>query len=568
MNSANSCAEDIISKNGFKELKFAHKIIGCNLQKHFQDTVNYNSNMKNNLIKDIEIKEQQLHQRIFYKKNNKKIGYIEVFQNPSLSYAHQISEKITFLFENYDKNNEKIDPNKCFGFRFYDNKNNFCTLLKSDDQDEDNYYFLEKLEKEDNEFYNKEIDCFKIIFDALFSRYIIKNNEDEIKFDFPLIIERPIYEILGFSYAVMFKSNEKFKFHKIHSIDAISDVDFTSYIEKENDDTKLNVIPILFDGHISTLFFTDYNNKRDFKLSDPGHIHSKNYGNSISINPFMFTENMHRNLSILPNHKLQSFNSCSLWYYCQILCLLNYNEKIQTKKYNDAKDFEDSLNNSNFYYDCFNYYQYLMKFNKKLIIINPPELFDDHDYFYVLSNKKYLTDNIKIHKFCFLNQFVDFIELIYLKTGQYLTYKPGINEMKTFREQNEELLDFIIFLNYNLNFLELKANKDTSVIQILGNYLEEINDIRQKFVVTAIRYLSALAQIDVSTKTLEFYDSAVAKKKKINGKYLYEILSEAEEIMKDFREIKDKIEVEFNLYSLNITNKILFPIVGVLYKSK
>ena len=38
--------------------------------------------------------------------------------------------------------------------------------------------------------------------------------------------------------------------------------------------------------------------------------------------------------------------------------------------------------------------------------------------------------------------------------------------------------------------------------------------------------------------------------------------------MEQFRQNKKYIEDNFNLYSLDITGKILFPIVGILYKSK
>ncbi len=44
---------------------------------------------------------------------------------------------------------------------------------------------------------------------------------------------------------------------------------------------------------------------------------------------------------------------------------------------------------------------------------------------------------------------MDFIKLIKIKTGQDLIFKPGISELNKFREQNEELVDFIIVLEYN-----------------------------------------------------------------------------------------------------------------------
>ena len=82
------------------ELKIANKVIACDLQKTIQGTMKFTTQKETNLIQDIENKEHKLHQRIFYKdetKNN--VGYIEVFQNSFLSYAHELSENISFLFE-------------------------------------------------------------------------------------------------------------------------------------------------------------------------------------------------------------------------------------------------------------------------------------------------------------------------------------------------------------------------------------------------------------------------------------------------------------------------------------
>ena len=146
--------EETVSKIENPEIKISNKIIGCNIQKYFKGTAKYNPSINNNLIQEIIIKEQKINQRIFYKDDNKNIGYIEVFQNPSLSYAHQISENISLLFENDSKENTRINADKCFGFRYYDINKNYCTLLKSDDSDEDNYYFLEKNKEENNNFYD------------------------------------------------------------------------------------------------------------------------------------------------------------------------------------------------------------------------------------------------------------------------------------------------------------------------------------------------------------------------------------------------------------------------------
>ena len=548
------------------ELKIANKVIACNPQKTFQGTMKYTTQKETNFIQDIEIKEQKLHQRIFYKDEPKNtVGYIEVFQNSFLSYSHELSENISFLFECDSKDNKRIDSEKCFGFRYYDLNNNYCTLLKLNDENEDDYFFLEKLDIKDNKFYDKDLDCFKIIFDSIFSRYK-KLIKDEDNFEFQLIMERPLYEILGFSYSILSRKTDKFKFHKIHTINLMTDTDITSHIGIEEAEAKLNIMPILFDGHISLLFFYDEKGKRNFILSDVSQIHCKLKGNSFSINPFIFSGNIRKNLEIYPKRKIQAFNSCSLWYYFQILCLINYNEKIQTKKYNDIKSFVDSIKNSSFYLDCFNYYQYMMGFEKKLIEINPIKTFDEEDYLYFVS--KITNFSIKIHKFCFLNQFINFNEFMELMTGYSLKCFYGLDALNMFRTQNEELIDFILYLSYNINLLELNTKKDIEVINSLKKQEEMLSNTRKKFVNSCDEFLSGLIKIDNSTKNLEQYNSTEAKKFEFDGKYLYEIYKEAKMNFKDFQERKNKIEEEYDLYPLDLTAKILVPIVGFLYKSK
>ena len=188
----------------------------------------------------------------------------------------------------------------------------YCTLLKTKDGTEDDYFFLEQLNEKSNDFYNENLDCFKIIMYSIFSRY--NKNKSNDNFDFQLIVERPLYEILGFGYSILSKSNEKFMFHKIHSIDVIADNDFTSHINNENDRAKLHILPLLFDGHISLLFFYEENNKKNYILSDPSQVHARFKGNSITVNPFLFPENIRKNLTLFPKSKIQAFNSCSLWF--------------------------------------------------------------------------------------------------------------------------------------------------------------------------------------------------------------------------------------------------------------
>ena len=516
----------------------SNKIVSCDRKKIFNGTTKYIKNEQNIKIKEIKKNEIKLHQRIFYINNEKEneIGYIEVFQNSSLFYSHQIRENISFLFECDSQNNQKIANTKCIGFRYYDLNDNYCTLLKSNDNNDD-YYFLEKLEENDNPFFDKELDCFKIIFDSIFTRYK-KHKKNNTIFDFPLIIERPLYEVLGFSYSIIYKRIDKFKFHKIHSINIMTDEDFTSHIPKLNDKTIINIMPIYFDGHISLLFFTEDNNKRHFLLSAPSHVICKPYENQVSINPFIFAKNLRKNLSIYPKLKIQTFNSCSLWYYFQILCLINYKEEIQKIKYKEAKDVIKSITDSSFYLDCFNYYQDIMGFNKKLIEFNPSKFFDDDEYFYYISKGRYSIDNIKIHKFCFLNQFVNFIELISLVANRVLKFSPGINELNEFRTYNEELIDFYIKLNYNANFLELNIKKDVKILKRLEKEIDELKEIRNKFIKLCNDFLTVLIKIDISVKDLVWYNSDISKQDK-NGKYLEDIYNEIKDIIEYFHDKKN-----------------------------
>ena len=551
-----------------KTLKVVNKIFGCNIEKCFKGTCEYIPNFQNKLIQDIIFKEKNIHKRIFYKNINE-VGYIEVIQDPSLVYAHEICENITFLFERSEEDNTAINENKCFGFRYYNNlKNKYCTLLKENGDNENDYFFLENLEKINNEknlFFKPNLDCFEIIFDGIFSKY---KKESNIFKDFPLILESPIYEILGFYYSVLSKSTEYFKFHKIHSINILNEVDFTSHIKKNNNELILNIMPLLFDGHISLLFFIDDEEMRHFILSDPGHIHFKSNGDYCIIDPFIFPSDMRINFDLFPKQKIQKCNSCSLWFYFQILTLINYNNDIQSKKYVNAKDFVKYIEDSQFYFDCLNYYIFIMRFGKKLIEIKPKTLFEEEDCFYIVQKSAKFLDNIKINIFSFLNQFIDIIKIVKLLSCQDLSNKPGIRELNFFMENNEEFINFLSLLNYNFNFFYLNIKKDDITPKVFESLIEQIEDIRKNFIENCLEFLLELSKISKSVKSLVSYSSEEANKVKENGNSLEEILEIINVNIKEFNKRKKIIENEYTLYSLRIIGQKLFPILGVLYRSK
>ena len=121
-----------------EEPKIIDKVISCDINKCFNDTKVYKFNQPNNLIKDINDHDKKEHKRIFYK-DSTNVGYIEVFQNPQLASPYKTSSKISFLFECFDNEKLIVDQKKCFGFRYYNTKNEYCTLLKIGN--EDIYFF-------------------------------------------------------------------------------------------------------------------------------------------------------------------------------------------------------------------------------------------------------------------------------------------------------------------------------------------------------------------------------------------------------------------------------------------
>jgi len=544
-----------------EEPKIINEVFGCDIEKCFMGTNKYKQD--DELIKDINNEEIKERKRIFYKKGGI-VGYIEVFQNPKLVFANEFSDKISFLFECIDNEKLIIDQNKCLGFRYYNTKNEYCTLLKIGNKDIDDYQFLEKMENIPNAFYDKDLDCFSIVYESIFSKY----KKEKGAFN-KIIKEGPLYEIMGFSYAILFKSNQFYRFHRPHTIDIMNIKDFTSHIIPGNDDKILNIQPILFDGHISILFYVDKSGKRGFILSDPSHVHSQRIGKQSYIDGFIFPKNMRKMMQVFPPKKIQKFNSCFLWFYFQMLILINYNSNLQ-KKYDTSKDVIKSIFNMDIYFECVNYYQNMFGLDKNLIEINPMSNLSDNDFIYSAPKEEIFSlEKVRINIHGFLNQFVDLIQLFELKTGQEISYKIGFEEIGILQNYYEDFIDFIILLNYNLNFLHLNSFKDdkSSFTKFLESTIKKMNSLKEYFISDCINYFIDLAKnkydidkdadIDIDRKKLHII---LEKKRKI-----YEV---AENYYKKYENLKESTENKVRLYPLYITSKILFPFVGILYNSK
>ena len=209
----------------------------------------------------------------------------------------------------------------------------------------------------------------------------------------------------------------------------------------------------------------------------------------------------------------------------------------------------------------------MIKFNKNFIEIKSKIDLSDSDYIYSIPKKEYKhLDVVRINKFGFLNQFVDLVELFELKTGQDISYKTGFEELQTFQNYYEDFIDFILLLNYNLNFLTLNGEKDdnSNILTFLESALEKMQSIKSCFINDCLQYFTKLINDnkynnDFETNPEDFHITVENKKK---------ILIAAKEYYSKFEKLKNNIEEKVKLYPLSITSKILFPIVGVLYNYK
>ena len=544
-----------------EKTKIAEKMIGCDLDKCFKGTIPYNPNNKNTLICDIVEPEKKVFKRIFYNNTNNNIGYIEVFQNPNLSFAYHVSNHISFLFESLDPKNQEIDENKCFGFRYYNSKNEYCTLLKIGNDDADEYKFLEKIEDNGNIFFNNELDCFEIVYEAIFSKYKNKNS------DFNFILgECPLNEIQGFAHAIILKNNDNFRFHKPYSLNEMDIKDFTTNIKTESNKKILHIMPILFGGHISLLYFVDEGKRRAYILSDPSHYHSKRSKEISYIDEFIFPRKMRESMILLPQKKIQKFNSCSLWYFFQCLILINHDKKIQNL-YEKPGDGIKSIINNTIYKECLNYYESLFGFEKPLIKIEPDIKNIDDDYLYFIREEGFrAVKNIAINKKAFLNQFVDVNIMIELLTEQDLSYLDGFGEIKIFQNHFEEFVDFLLLLNYNLNFLYLNWSKDdkSRSTRVIESAISRIKYLNETFLNNCLDYLNKFAK---ERRYLYNMDNSIVKYRERKAEK-EKIIKLTDELNTEYEELKNEVEGKMKLYPPNVTSKILFPVIGILNNSK
>ena len=87
--------------------------------------------------------------------------------------------------------------------------------------------------------------------------------------------------------------------------------------------------------------------------------------------------------------------------------------------------------------------------------------------------------------------------------------------------------------------------------------------MRDNFINSCINFFSSLAKVDKEAKNLERYDSQNLKTKKIEGKYLYEIIDKINDMINDFQQKKDIIEKKYDL--LEPQGKFLLKISDLIF---
>ncbi len=281
-------------------------------------------NLKNN-FNDIEMKITNGFRRFKSKINNS--GYDEIFLTEKQKIFAGISPQISFIFPI----GNRITENR-IGFRFYNsnplesNENvPFFTLVQKYKR---KFIILEKnsdiQDFNEKNFIDDQLDCFEVIYNIIKNKYINKKDEFEIVYPFSLV------ELLGFCYAVKEKKFETFEILEPYFPD-----DFDASTKTENfipNVEKAYLEPLLCNQHVSLLLFGFNKNLcRKNIIID----FSSNHYESIKKYDPIFKIEMNSNLLKFPSKKIQLGQSCSLWFICSLLTIIeNENPQIKFKEKN------------------------------------------------------------------------------------------------------------------------------------------------------------------------------------------------------------------------------------------
>ena len=259
-----------------------------------------------------------------FKSKEKDSGYDEIFSNEDSELFGGISNQISFLYPIGIRGYQNR-----IGFRYYkydplSTKADipYFTLVRNGIRQ---FLILEKESSvkdiNDKSFIIKDLDCLDIILTII--KIKIKKDEDGFTY------ANSMSEILGFIYASKCVNN------CVNNIDILYPFIPNPFIketlieeEKDIDTSKFFIEPIMYNKHISLLFFY-YQERRSNYCVRKNIIFdmSSSHYNKIIKKEATFPEEMRYDLIKFPNNNIQRGNSCSIWFYASLLFLLQ--EKIE-----------------------------------------------------------------------------------------------------------------------------------------------------------------------------------------------------------------------------------------------
>ena len=486
--------------------------------------------------------------------------YIETFQNEKFNLLG-ISSNITFLHLYEPGELNDYNENKFIGFRYYDKgatqfDSKYFTLINSYNS---KFYILEKNETmkdiNDELFYDKDLDCFSVIYNNIIQKYRSKNNS---------IYGETFPELIGYCYGL----KEINQFNNFIFIEPLIPDPFKPETLEENIPAKLEdniayIEPLIYNGHISLIIFMEIKGMRFNIILDMSKYHT----NTSGLNKLIFPKTIIEKYLLYPNDSIQSYSSCCLWFYGQIECLLN-------NTYTSFKSIYDNLKNSSmqFYIDVINI------IGKKYYGIN--DLFKEEkerckDIKKINLNRLFINGKIKytVDKDIMFTQFLDLNSFL---NNSFFYFSQDYKVLTNNQKKLEKFIMYKNLLEINYKFYKLIESKN-DVKQILVAIFDEISFIKNILLDIENNY-----NIEFYKKNIFSYELFLFKEIMNGNSMVFPISDEMQKKLQevDFDSVindnifnldkrKNNLEKKYTIYSeedimkhLNPSNEICFKVMN------
>ena len=552
------CEEDFL--NSIKQLPKTYQ--KPNIEKsnkydsYFENTQRL-SDVESKYIKNLLINNKIIGRKFYDNKNE--IKYLEIFKNDILKFLG-ISSNVTFIYL-YEPNEENLYRKDNFiGFRYYKSDpftsgSNYFTLINRYDN---KYFILEKNKsiKDINGeiFFNNELNCFSIINEIIIDKY---KNKSEISNGetFP--------EILGYCYGLISLNKIKnFKFIEPLIPEAFKEDSFKEDIPEKLETNITYVEPIIYDRHISLIIFSEINAKRYNLILDMSKYHS----NQLYVNSLIYPKNILERPMQYPNNPIQNYSSCCMWFYGEIECILNNNNK-----YSCFKSIFDNIkgNSIYFYIDVINSIETIFFGNNNLFQMEKRRSLETET---LDMNRLFLDgykNNFSVHKSIIYSKFLDIKGFIDVSSFYYF---PDYKILIDYQKEIIKYFEYKNLLRLNYKFYGIVAqnknmqdflNNILDLIQLIDNILEKIDNVYdiEFYKNNVISYKTLMISDILKGKELFFPEY-----KKIKEVDKYEMNSFFENLSSTFNKEKKKLEKTYNISSEDTILKHMNPKNEICYK--